>query len=100
LDLAVGLEPVNAFALLAPEAVRVLDRLRVHRPVFGVVGERTLRPVCWNVVDLFSHRFLRTAVAQSTFSHGHFACLSLGAGVRTSDKAVQPRLWIKTRLRI
>src|SRR4029453_4501785 len=82
LDLGVGSEPVNALALLAPEAVWVLDRLRVHCLIFGVVDERSLLPVRRNLIDLISHRFLRTAVAQGRFSQGHFASLHYATACR------------------
>ena len=45
LDLAIGLDPVDPFALFAPEALRIVDRLLVHFQIFvvidpGVLGNR------------------------------------------------------------
>ena len=45
LDLGVGLEPVDALAVLGPEAVRVVDRALVHRLVFGRVRHRRASPI-------------------------------------------------------
>ena len=46
------LDPVDALGLLAPEAVRVVDRALVHLLVFGFVDEAALLPLGRNLVDL------------------------------------------------
>jgi hypothetical protein len=57
LDLAVGLEPVDALALLGPEPFRVADGLGVHLRVALRVDVGALRPFGGNFVDLaFRHR--------------------------------------------
>ena len=38
-DLGVRLDPVNALAMFAPEAFRVINRLLVHGIVFGLVDQ-------------------------------------------------------------
>jgi hypothetical protein len=55
LHLGVRLDPVDAFAVLAPEAVRIRNRALVHRLVLGIVDEGALRPFHRNVVDLLAH---------------------------------------------
>src|SRR4051794_35936778 len=56
LDLMEGVHPVDALALLRPEAVRVLDRARIHLLIFRVVDEGALLPLRRNAVDLVGHR--------------------------------------------
>ena len=55
LDLAEGLDPVDALGLLGPELVRVGDRGRVHLLVLGVVEEGALLPFRRDVVDFLGH---------------------------------------------
>ena len=50
------LDPVDALGLLGPEAVRVVDRARVHLLVLGVVDIGALLPLGRNVVNLVRHR--------------------------------------------
>ena len=47
--------PIDALALLGPEAVRVLDRARVHLLVFGVVEIGARLPLRRHLVDLAGH---------------------------------------------
>src|SRR5262249_45354628 len=56
LDLAEGLDPVDALGLLGPEAVRILDRASVATLVIGIVHMVALAPVGCHVIDLFGHR--------------------------------------------
>jgi hypothetical protein len=55
LDLGEGFDPVDALGLLAPEAVRVLDRARVHVLVFCAIDIGAFRPVGRHVVNLLGH---------------------------------------------
>ena len=57
-DLGVGLEPVDALALVAPEAVGVLDRALVHLLVAGLVDPGALGPV----------RRIRRTASRTSFS--------------------------------
>jgi len=57
LDLGEGLDPVDPLAVLAPEAVRVLDRVRVHLAIFCVIDVSTLGPIGRHVIDLLGHCF-------------------------------------------
>src|SRR5262245_29468372 len=56
LDLAEGLDPVEALGLLTPETVRILDRARVHFLVLGFVHVGAFPPIGRNVIDLVRHR--------------------------------------------
>ncbi len=56
LDLAERLDPVDALGLFGPEAVRVLERARIHFLVFRLVDEGALGPGRRNVIDLVGHR--------------------------------------------
>ena len=56
LDLGEGLDPIDALGLFGPEAVRILDRARVHLIVLGVVDQSALLPIGRNVIDLVGHR--------------------------------------------
>ena len=47
--------PVQALGLFGPEAVRVVDRARVHLLVLGVVDVGALLPLGRDVVDLLGH---------------------------------------------
>ncbi len=58
LDLAERLDPVDALGLLGPEAVRVLDRTRVHLLILGVIGVGPFAPVGRNVIDFFVGHWL------------------------------------------
>src|ERR1700693_4497049 len=77
LDLAVGLEPIDAFADLAPEAVGILDRTRVHVPVFRRVDEGALLPLGRDFVKLFRPDIPLDAVhgrrRPKTFPQRHYA---------------------------
>ena len=59
LDLAERLEPVDALALLGPEAVRIGERALVHFLVVGFVDEGVLRPIGGDLVDLIRHLVLQ-----------------------------------------
>src|SRR5215475_11839360 len=56
LDLAERLDPVDAFGLLAPETVRILDRARIHFLVLGFVDVGAFPPIGRNVIDLLRHQ--------------------------------------------
>src|SRR5262245_15131311 len=56
LDLAKGLDPVNAFGLLRPEPVRILDRPRIPLLVFGFIDIGAFAPFGRHVIDLVGHR--------------------------------------------
>ena len=58
LDLGVGLEPVDALAVLAPELVRVLDALGVPFEIGVVVDQRALLPRRLNLVNVHFRHFL------------------------------------------
>src|SRR5262249_45112918 len=55
LDPGVGLDPVDALAVLAPELVRIVDGGLVHRLVFGVVRVGALAPLGRAFVNLLGH---------------------------------------------
>ena len=55
LDLAVGLEPIDALADVAPEAVGILDRARVHVAIFRCVDEGAPLPLGRDFVKLLRH---------------------------------------------
>src|SRR5205807_3461158 len=55
LHLAVRLEPVNALAFLAPEAVGVGNRARVHLAIFGRIGIGAPAPFRRDVVSLLGN---------------------------------------------
>ena len=52
---AVGLDPVDALAVLAPELHRILDRGFVHRLVLGVVDIGALGPIRGNGDQFVAH---------------------------------------------
>src|SRR5262249_56186131 len=56
LDLAEGLDPVDALGLLGPEAVRILDRASVEILVFAIVHMGALAPLGCHVLNLSVHR--------------------------------------------
>src|SRR4030095_9065143 len=56
LHAAIGLDPVDALAVLAPEAFGVLHRPRVHVLVFGPIDVGGGRPACRNLVEPFRRR--------------------------------------------
>ena len=58
LDLGVGLEPVDPFAVFAPESLRVTQRTLVHLLVLGMIDPSALRPFGGDVIDLVRHEFL------------------------------------------
>jgi hypothetical protein len=60
---AVGLDPVDALAVLAPEFGGILDRRFVHRLVFGVVDIGALGPFGADVDQFIGHRSLPPAFA-------------------------------------
>src|SRR5690349_5892288 len=87
LDLAERLDPVDALGLLAPEAVRILDRTRIHFLVFGLVHVGAFPPIGRNVIDLFRHR---TSSRPSHYAEGAYLFRFLDAlcdGDRATDKA-------------
>src|SRR5437879_4316988 len=47
---------MDALAGFAPEAVRILDRARIHVAILGIVDEGALFPVRRNLVNLLRHR--------------------------------------------
>jgi hypothetical protein len=55
LDLGRRLVPVQALGLLGPEAIRVLERARVHLLVLVGVDIGAFLPLRWNIVDLLGH---------------------------------------------
>src|SRR3712207_4617768 len=56
LDLGEGAEPVDAPAVLVPEALRVGDRPLVHRPVLRLVDEGAARPLRRHGIELLLDR--------------------------------------------
>jgi hypothetical protein len=58
LHLGEGLDPVDALAVLAPERLGVVDRLRVGVLVFRVVDIGALGPFGADGVDFLGHAFL------------------------------------------
>ena len=71
LDLGVGLEPMDPFALLAPEPVGVRERVRIHLFVLRCVDPGALGPIDGNFVHLLGHELLsRRPLAAALFSNG------------------------------
>ena len=66
LDLARRLVPVEALGLLRPEAVRVLERARVHLLVLVRVDIGAFLPLRRNVVDFLGHIFLQAPRRKAT----------------------------------
>ncbi len=58
LDLCVGLEPVNALAMLAPELVRVFNAFLVPFQVLVLVDQRARLHCLLHRIDFFRHAFL------------------------------------------
>src|SRR5271163_4311801 len=58
LDLGIGLEPLDALAVLAPERIRVLQGVRVHLFVLRRVDPGALGPIDGNLIDLLGHELL------------------------------------------
>ena len=58
LDFGVGLEPVDPFALFAPESIRITQRALVHLLVLGLIDPSALRPFGGDVIHLVRHEFL------------------------------------------
>ena len=55
LDPGIGLEPVDALAVLGPEAFRIADRSLVHLLILGRVDKGALRPFGRNVINFVGH---------------------------------------------
>ena len=74
LDLARRTVPVQALGLFRPEAVRVLDRARVHLLVLGRVDIGALRPLRRDIVDFVRHVFASSIprCAGGSRAHGSF----------------------------
>src|SRR5690349_6206071 len=84
LHLGVRSDPGDALAVLAPEAVGILDRARVHLLVLGVVDGAALLPLGRNIINLVvGHRILHA----TQHSPKALLLLTLCDGPRTSDKA-------------
>ncbi len=96
LDLGIGLDPVDALALFAPELIRVGDRGRIHLLVFGVIDEGPLLPIGRDLVDLVRHRILPpTPQVQPVFLS---ACLDLPQvcdSLSCSDKGLRCRTFVR-----
>src|SRR5258708_5422033 len=58
----IGLDPVDTFAVLAPEFGRVVDRSVVHRLVLGFIDIGALGPIRADGDHLIAHGFLPNAL--------------------------------------
>ena len=83
LHLGERLHPVDAPALLGPEGVGILHRLRVHRPVLGVVDEgAVLFQSGGNVVNLLTH-------------DDHPPAMTLSMPRRRASASIMRRAWAR-----
>ena len=57
LDFGEGLDPVDTFAMLAPERIGIADGLFVHGLVLGIVHPCAFRPLCRNGINFLGHAF-------------------------------------------
>ncbi len=69
LDLGKRLDPVDAFAMFAPEAFGVFDRLLVHGVVFCLVDQRALRDVVGYGINVRRHMWPLVRFLLSVRSH-------------------------------
>ena len=101
LDLLVGLEPVDALAVLAPELVRVPDAVGVPFEVSLVVDQRVLLPSRLDAmnVDLRHaiplhddlHRLEATGAARPVRFRAHYYHSGCGSNIRRSQPAPPQR---------
>src|SRR5579885_1351055 len=63
LDLCEWFHPVQPLGLLAPKAVRIGERLRIHFLVLGVVNEGALAPLGGHFVNFIRHLLLHARMA-------------------------------------